>query len=107
MDWTKSGGIKYLYITVLYLKKCFDWGEFMRKKEKITRGMTLGEIIKEYPETVEVMLKRGLHCVGCHIAAWETLEQGAKAHGMSDKDIESMLKEMNGVVKNIKEESKK
>lgn len=79
----------------------------MGKREKITKGMTLEEIIKEYPETVDVMLKRGLHCVGCHVAAWETLEQGAKAHGMSDKNIESMLKEMNGVVKNIKEESKK
>ncbi len=88
-----------------------DWGEFMGKKAerkgKVTKDMTLGEIIKEYPETVEVMLKRGLHCVGCHVAAWETLEQGAKAHGMSEKDIESMLSEMNKLVKNIKKESKK
>ncbi|UCD07950.1 MAG: DUF1858 domain-containing protein [Candidatus Aenigmatarchaeota archaeon] len=69
--------------------------------------MTLGDIIKKYPETVEVMLKRGLHCVGCHVAAWETLEQGAKAHGMSEKEIESMLSEMNNLVKNIKKGNKK
>ncbi len=74
--------------------------------EKITKKMTLGDIISRYPETAEVMMKRGLHCVGCHVAAFETLEQGAKAHGMSDKDIESMLKEMNNLIKNIKEERK-
>lgn len=72
---------------------------------RITRDMTLGDIISRYPETAEVMMKYGLHCVGCHVAAFETLEQGAKAHGMSDKDIESMLAEMNELVKNIKEES--
>lgn len=82
-------------------------GKKAEKKGKVTKDMTIGEIIKEYPETIEVMLKRGLHCVGCHVAAWETLEQGAKAHGMSEKDIESMLSEMNKLVKNIKKESKK
>lgn len=74
---------------------------------KITKDMTLGEIITGFPETVEVMLKNGLHCVGCHVAAYETLEQGAKAHDMSDKDIEKMLEEMNDIVKNIKEKGKK
>ena len=73
---------------------------------KITKDMTLGDIISRYPKTAEIMMKRGLHCVGCHVAAFETLEQGAKAHGMSDKDIETMLKEMNDLVRNIKEEGK-
>lgn len=78
-----------------------------RKGEgKITKDMTLSEIITEFPETVEVMLKNGLHCVGCHVAAYETLEQGAKAHGMSDKDLEKMLEDMNDIVKNIKEKGK-
>jgi len=77
------------------------------EKKKITKDMTLGEIVKNYPETAEIMLKHGLHCVGCHVAAWETLEQGAGAHGMKEKEIESMLNEMNKLVKNKKEKSKK
>jgi hybrid cluster-associated redox disulfide protein len=72
---------------------------------KITIDMTLGDIISKYPETAEVMMKYGLHCVGCHVAAFETLGQGAKTHGMSDKDIESMISEMNKLIKNIKKES--
>jgi len=65
---------------------------------KIQKKMTLGEVVQKYPETAEVMLKYGLHCVGCHIAAWETIEQGALAHGLDKKKINEMLKEMNKVV---------
>ena len=66
---------------------------------KITEKTTLGEIVEKYPKAVEVMLKKGMHCIGCHVAFFETIEDGARAHGMSDKDIEKMLKEMNEVVK--------
>lgn len=79
----------------------------VKTRTGITKEMTLGEIVAEYPEAVEVMLRRGLHCVGCQVAAWETLEQGAKAHGMSDREIDSMINEMNRLVKNLKDKSKK
>ena len=68
------------------------------KKIKITKDMTLGEIVMKYPEAAEVMMKHGLHCVGCHMAAWETVEQGAASHGMTKKEIDKMLKEMNEAV---------
>jgi len=73
-------------------------------EEKISKEMTLGEIVARFPETVPIMLEKGLHCVGCHAASWETVEQGAKAHGMRDKEIEKMLEEMN---KAIEKERKK
>lgn len=72
--------------------------------EKITKDMTLGDCIKKHPETVGVFMKFGLHCVGCHVAAFETIEQGAKGHGMSDEDVENMLKEMN---EEVEKEAKK
>ena len=66
---------------------------------KITKDMTLGDVVSKYPEAAQVMLKYGLHCVGCHVAAFETVEQGAMAHGMDREQIDKMLKEMNGVIK--------
>ena len=66
--------------------------------EKISKDMTLGEVVAKFPQSVEVMLNYGLHCVGCHVAAYETVEQGAKAHGMPDQDIKKMLAEMNKAV---------
>jgi hybrid cluster-associated redox disulfide protein len=66
---------------------------------RITKDMSLGEIVERFPQTTEVMLDFGLHCFGCHIAKFETLEQGAKAHGLEDEQIEELLKELNKVVK--------
>ena len=59
--------------------------------EKISKDMTLGEVIQKYPEVVSIMLKYDLHCVGCHVAAYETLEQGALGHGMDKITFEKCL----------------
>ena len=68
-------------------------------EQKITRKMTLGEAVSRYPKTAQVMMARGLHCIGCHVAAWESIEDGARGHGLSDKEIDEMVKEMNKVAK--------
>lgn len=63
--------------------------------DKITKTMTLGEVIEKYPKSVDIFMKYGLHCIGCSVATWETLEQGAVAHGMDNKKIDSLLEELN------------
>jgi len=62
---------------------------------KITRKTSLSELMEIYPEAGELFSNRGLHCFGCALAAFETLEQGAKAHGMSDKEIDELVNELN------------
>ena len=37
-------------------------------------------------------MKFGLQCAGCMAAAFDTLEQGAKAHGLSDETMEEIIK---------------
>ena len=64
----------------------------------ITKEMTLGEVVSDHPECVETMLSYGLHCVGCHVAHSETIEEGAKAHGMSDEEGAKMVEELNEAV---------
>ena len=64
----------------------------------ITKDMTIGDVIKEYPETIEIMLSYGLHCVGCSVQYWESIEGGCKTHGFEDEKIDKMVKEMNEVV---------
>jgi hybrid cluster-associated redox disulfide protein len=64
-------------------------------KPKITKDMTLGEVAAKYPGAIMVLFKYGLHCIGCHVASYETVEQGAMAHGLSDKEIKQMVEEMN------------
>lgn len=64
-------------------------------KENINKSMTLGEVVEKFPESAEVMMNYGLHCIGCHVASWETIEQGALGHGMDEKEIEKMVNEIN------------
>ena len=67
--------------------------------QQISKDMTMGEIIEKFPFASEVMLSYGLHCVGCHVNPYESLENGALGHGMSDEEISSLLKELNDLVK--------
>jgi len=62
---------------------------------KIKKDMSIVEIVSKYPKTVEVFQKHGLYCVGCAAANFETLEDGAKAHGI---DVKKLLKDLNDVV---------
>ena len=57
--------------------------------------MTFSEILEKNPEAAKVMFNYGLHCVGCHIAAFETLEQGSIAHGLTKDQLNKMIKEIN------------
>ncbi len=61
----------------------------------ITKDMTFGELVQNYPQTAPILGKYGLHCIGCHIAVFETIEQGCAAHGISADMVDEMLKELN------------
>ena len=65
---------------------------------QITKDMTIGDVVQKFPETVDVMLKHGLHCIGCSVNPYETIEQGIIGHGMDNKKLEEMIEEMNKVV---------
>ena len=61
------------------------------KKKLITSKMTFSSVLKKYPETAEIFLEEGMHCVGCPMAASESIEQGCKAHGLNPDKIVEML----------------
>jgi hybrid cluster-associated redox disulfide protein len=61
----------------------------------ITKEMTIGEVVRKYPQTVEVFLRHGLMCFGCAVAQFENVEQGAMAHGIN---AEALVKDLNAVV---------
>ena len=49
--------------------------------------MKIGDVVNKFPETVEVFLKHGLHCIGCAVAQFESIAQGAKAHKIEVKKL--------------------
>ncbi len=60
----------------------------------ITKEMTIEEVVQDNPEAVRVFLEHGLHCIGCSVARFENIEQGALAHGI---DVERLLADLNGL----------
>lgn len=65
--------------------------------EKISKDMMIMEALQKYPAAAEVLLNQGVHCLGCIASHGESLEQGLKAHGKSDKEIASIINEMNDI----------
>ncbi|MCF7910527.1 DUF1858 domain-containing protein [Candidatus Pacearchaeota archaeon] len=62
---------------------------------KITRKTKIRTILDEKPEVIGILFESGLGCIGCPMAAAETLEQGCLAHGFSDKEISELIKKIN------------
>ncbi len=69
--------------------------------QAITREMPIGTIVQEHPETVPVFLQHGLHCIGCHVAAFESVADGAAAHGI---DLDALMNDLNGAVTQVAKE---
>ena len=60
----------------------------------ITPEMRIGDALTQYPQTLRVFLSHGLMCVGCAVARFENIRQGADAHGI---DLEALMKDLNEV----------
>jgi hybrid cluster-associated redox disulfide protein len=59
---------------------------------KITKDMTFAELIEINPRVAQKLAERGLFCGGCPMAQFETIEEGAKMHGI---DVNRLIKELN------------
>ena len=63
--------------------------------DKINKNMTFGELLKQFPKAGPILAAYGLHCIGCHIGVFETIEQGAQAHGLDSAKIDAMMTDLN------------
>jgi len=75
-------------------------------KMEIKKDMLIGDVVSKHPETADVFMKFGLHCIGCHISPHETIEQGAAGHGLPEDKIEEMIKDMNKAVADHNKDTK-
>jgi len=61
-------------------------------KKKVTKDMTFAELIEQDKDVAAKLAERGLFCGGCPMAQFETIEDGARAHGV---DIDKLIEELN------------
>ena len=60
---------------------------------KITKEMGIMDIVNKYPQVVPVFQSYGMGCIGCMAARFETLEEGASAHGINVDELVDDLNE--------------
>jgi len=60
--------------------------------DKITKDMTIMDVVNKYPQSIKVFFEHGLFCIGCNVAYRETVEQGAAAHGI---EVDGLLAKLN------------
>ena len=71
---------------------------------KITEDTIIADVMEEYPESVEVFMEYWLWCVWCWAASFESIEQWASAHFMSEDDISNLVKDLNEMVSEMENE---
>ncbi len=65
--------------------------------KEITKDMSFTEIIEKHPESVKILVGKGMHCIGCPMAQMESLEDGANAHGINpDKLVKELNEKLDG-----------
>jgi hybrid cluster-associated redox disulfide protein len=57
-------------------------------KDTFVNGKTLiGEIVRKYPESVDILLSVGMHCLGCPASQAESLEDACAVHGIEVQPV--------------------
>jgi hybrid cluster-associated redox disulfide protein len=72
----------------------------MQDQKIITPDMPIGEVVREYPSTINVFARHNLGCIGCAIAHFENIRQGAQAHGVN---VDVLIKDLNQSVLQVQE----
>ena len=53
---------------------------------QVTKQMLIGELLQLDPNIAGVLMRAGMHCIGCPSSQMESLEEAAMVHGM-DADV--------------------
>ena len=60
--------------------------------KKITKDMTIGEVLENNKNAKTILSGFGMHCFSCPMSQMETIEQASMVHGI---DLDLMLQKLN------------
>jgi hybrid cluster-associated redox disulfide protein len=72
----------------------------MQDQATITADMPIIEVVQKHPSTIAVFMSHGLGCIGCALARFENIREGAQAHGI---DVETLVEDLNGSIPQVQE----
>ena len=59
---------------------------------KVSKEMLIGELLQLDPNIAPILLRAGMHCLGCPSSQMESLEEAAMVHGM---DVDLLVQQIN------------
>lgn len=59
---------------------------------KITKDMTIAEILNMDTKVAPIFFEAGMHCLGCPASSGESVEQAAQVHGI---DVDKLVERLN------------
>lgn len=60
---------------------------------EITRETVIGDIVDFDPETAEVFMDCGMHCIDCPVSRMESIEEACEVHGVDPDELIENLKD--------------
>ncbi len=70
-------------------------------KPVIHEDMNVMEVIALHPKAGEIMGEYGLHCFQCAFNTMDSLEAGARTHGLTDTDIENLVTDLQDLIDTV------
>ena len=61
----------------------------------ITKSSSINDVLRSVPEAIKVFEKYNMGCMGCMGSTSETIENGAKMHGL---DFDVIVQEINSLI---------
>jgi len=67
---------------------------------KITKDITIEELIEEVPTSVKYLMDEGIRCIVCGEPIWGSLEEAAEEKGFKAEDIDKFVNDLQELADN-------
>lgn len=64
----------------------------------IRRDMPIEELVTALPESVRYLMRKGIQAIACGEPIWGTVEDAAKAKGLTDTEIDEIVADLSGLL---------
>lgn len=64
----------------------------------VNRDMNVLEIASLHPDAADVLASYGLHCIGCAFSEFDSLLEGALAHGLTEEHVDEIVEELKHLI---------
>lgn len=59
---------------------------------KVNKEMLIGQLLTLNPNIAPILMRAGMHCLGCPSSQMESLEEAAAVHGL---DVDILVQQIN------------